>query len=219
MRNNPEELRYLYSSKHWWQYDPKYYVLDKINPEDRVLDVGCSYGDFGSKIKEKGCSVEGVEFYGPAIEQAINVLDNVYQIDLNNYSDIKQKINSKYDVITFMDVLEHLINPEMVLSIFKEKLVKGGRVYISVPNIANIKNRLKLLLGNFDYTEYGVLDKTHLRFFTKKTATALVQNLFNNANIVACTPAVQRFGGRPALTLVKISPELFSLQFVIEGRD
>ena len=183
-----QNLRYLYSSKHWWKYDPKYYVLHRIEAGESVLDVGCSYGDFGCKIKEKGCTVDGVDYYLPAINYAKQVLDNVYFFNLNILSDIDAKIERKYDVITFMDVLEHCIEPELVLKVFKNLLNERGRVYISIPNIANIYCRAQLFFGNWDYEEYGVLDKTHLRFFTKKTAYKLVKNVFPYAKIVAYTP-------------------------------
>lgn len=215
MIKKEQQSRYLYSSKNWWIYDPKYYVLNKINEGSNlsVLDVGCSYGDFGIKMKEKGCTVDGVDFYLPAIEYAKQVIDNVYLLNLNELDNVDSKIKKKYDVITFMDVLEHCIEPESLLKIFKNKLKEGGIVYVSIPNVANIYNRLQLLIGNWKYEEYGVLDMTHLRFFTKETAFDLVQNVFPYTRIIAYSPRIHRLKG-----LERIWPELFALHFVLEGK-
>ncbi len=209
-----EKLRYLNSSKNWWQYDPKYFVLDKINNSEMVLDVGCSYGEFGAKLKKKGCYVDGIEVYKPAIEKAKSKLDKVYDINLNNTKDIIERIDKRYDVITFMDVLEHVCDPTLVLKTFKTKLVKNGLVYISLPNVANIETRLKLLFGNFDYKEYGVLDRTHLRFFTKKTALDFVKNVFKNSCIIHFTPKIERLN-----ILLKYFPGLLALHFIIECKN
>ena len=160
--------RYYRSSKNWWKYDPKWIVLNVIEKSETVLDVGCSYGDFGVKLKESNCTVDGVEVYGPAYAEAVKLLDKVYNLDLDHPETISLGITKNYSLITFMDVLEHCKDPEAVLHAYKEKLVKNGRICVSLPNIVNIRERIRFLMGNFDYTEYGVLDKTHLRFYTKK---------------------------------------------------
>ena len=74
-----------------------------------------------------------------------------------------------------LDVLEHLKNPERLLNQCRDVLKPDGAVVVSLPNVANITVRLMLLLGNFDYTERGILDRTHLRFFTRKTARQFLQ--------------------------------------------
>ena len=206
--------RYLNSSKNWWKYDPKWAVLDAITKQEVVLDVGCSYGDFGIKLIEKGCSVDGVEIYDPAYNQAAEVLRNVYRLDMDYPELIKDGLKKEYSVITFMDVLEHCKDPEFVLRAYKEKLIEGGKVFISIPNVLNIRERLSFLFGKFDYQEYGVLDKTHLRFYTKKTALMLMKKVFRNVNLIECTPRYNFL--KP---FVRFWPEMFSLQFVIEGRD
>ena len=178
-----------------------------------MLDVGCSYGDFGRRLKSKNCNVDGVEIYEDAIKEARSILDNVYELDLNNPATANELITKQYSVITFMDVLEHCNNPVAVLAAFKEKLTDNGRMYISLPNIVNIKDRLSIFAGNFNYREYGVLDKTHLRFFTKKTAIELVSSILTDVMIVKCTPLYNCLH-----PIVDFWPEMFALQFVIEGR-
>lgn len=205
--------RYRNSSKNWWVYDPKLAVLGLIENPESVLDVGCSYGDFGRALKEKNCTVDGVEIYEPALKEARSVLGNVYQLDMDRPETVSDNIEKKYSVITFMDVLEHSKNPEAVLRAYKEKLANGGRVYVSLPNIVNVRERISILFGNFNYREYGVMDKTHLRFFTKKTALELMLAVFSEVKLVECTPRYNFLRG-----IVRLWPEMFALQFVLEGR-
>lgn len=210
---NKQNNRYFNSSKNWWIYDPKWSVINAISENEKVLDVGCSYGDFGVQLKKKNCTVDGIEIYEPAILEAQELLDNIYRVDLNNPGSINELITKKYSAITFMDVLEHCIDPVEVLRAFKNKLTDNGRIYVSVPNIVNLKDRLSILLGNFNYEEYGVMDKTHLRFFTKKTAVEMVSSVFADVKIINNTPRYDFLHN-----IVDFWPEMFALQFVIEGR-
>ncbi len=205
--------RYYDSSKNWDRNDPKWSVLNAIDENETVLDVGCSYGDFGVQLKMKNCKVDGVELYGPAIIEAQKVLDHIYPLNLNKINSIG-KIDKNYSVITFMDVLEHCIEPANVLESFKSKLTAQGRVYVSVPNIANFRERWAIMRGHFDYAKYGVMDETHVRFFTKETALKLVGSSFAQTKIIKYTPR-HRYLAR----IVSWWPEMFAMQFVIEGRN
>jgi 2-polyprenyl-3-methyl-5-hydroxy-6-metoxy-1,4-benzoquinol methylase len=208
-----DSSRYHNSSKNWWKYDPKWVVLNEITKPETVLDVGCSYGDFGIQLKSKGCAVDGVEIYEPAFKEATKVLDSVFKLDMDSPETIRNGISKCYSLITFMDVLEHCKDPETVLRLYKSKLIDGGRVYISLPNVVNIRERLLFLLGNFDYQEYGVLDKTHLRFYTKKSALALMKLVFSEVRLIESTPRYNFLK-----KVVRFWPEMFALQFVIEGK-
>jgi 2-polyprenyl-3-methyl-5-hydroxy-6-metoxy-1,4-benzoquinol methylase len=209
---NDDAERYLEFSKKWDPNDPKHTVLTYINVGESVLDVGCSYGSFGKRLIEMGCECDGVEFYQPAIDLAKTILQTVYQIDLNDAQGLG-RITKLYDAITFLDVLEHCIDPDKVLSTLNKNLKPSGKVYVSLPNIANFIDRWQILRGRFDYQEYGVMDKTHLRFFTKKTAIQLVGNHFKSVRCVAYTPR------HPVLKpVVKLWPTLLAMQFIIEGR-
>ena len=205
--------RYYTSSKNWWKYDPKWVVLNEVTKPETVLDVGCSYGDFGLRLKERGCIVDGVEIYEPAFAEATKVLNRVYKLNMDFPETIASGIENRYSLITFLDVLEHCKDPESVLRAYKDKLAEEGRVCISLPNVVNIRERFLFLFGNFNYQEYGVLDKTHLRFFTKNTAISLMSSVFTEVRLIGYTPRynfLRKF--------VKFWPEMFALQFIIEGK-
>ena len=218
------DLRYFVSGNNWWKYDPKNFVLPLIKPNESVLDVGCSFGSFGEALIKRGVIVDGIENYAPAVVEAKKVLRNVFNQDLNYLC--KDEINItdiRYDVITCMDVLEHCVDPECLLKFLTKYLKEEGRIYISLPNVANIHTRYSVLLGNWDYEEYGVMDKTHVRFFTKKTSLELVKKFFNGVSIIAKTPVLdlyynKRWFTKINLFLTNCFPGLFALQFVIEGR-
>ena len=205
--------RYKNSSKNWWKFDPKWLALNRVVKVETVLDVGCSYGDFGAKLIDKGCSVDGIEIYEPAFLEAQKILGKVYKIDLDSISDIESQIPKTYSLITFMDVLEHCKDPELVLIAFRDKLLDRGRLIVSLPNVLNINQRFQFLCGNFTYEEYGVLDRTHLRFYTMKTALQLIRSVYSDVRIVGYTPC-----NRYLNKFVKFWPALLALQFVIEAK-
>jgi 2-polyprenyl-3-methyl-5-hydroxy-6-metoxy-1,4-benzoquinol methylase len=209
------ELRYYESSKNWWRYDPKQFVVSDVPHGSRVLDVGCAYGDLGAALAERrGCRVDGVENYPPAVAEAMQRLGHVYEIDLNDTASLAAEVEAGYDVVTCMDVLEHCADPSAVVEVLAGKLRTGGRLYLSVPNVANVKTRLGLLFGHFDYSEYGVLDRTHLRFFTRDSALALARTAFAHADVIAVTPAAEKLVGAERLW-----PTMFALQFVIRASN
>lgn len=148
-----------------------------------VLDVGCACGTLAQILyKKKQCHVSGIEYNTEnfAICRKLHIFENLWQIDLNQLK--KEQLNNfnqYFDAIILGDVLEHLINPEQVLSLLKDLVKDNGRVLISLPNIGHASIKSNLLLGRFDYTEQGILDKTHLRFFTAHSIIAFLtkQNL------------------------------------------
>ena len=98
------------------------------------------------------------------------------------------KFKEPFDVMIFGDVLEHLKNPLAVLRQLATSLKEDGAIIISLPNIANIYVRLSLLVGRFDYQERGILDRTHLRFFTRKTFCRFLQDAGLEAEELTATP-------------------------------
>lgn len=138
----------------------------------RILDIGCGTGILGAELKRKNNFVYGVDISSDEIAIAKNHLDAAKVLDIMSNS---WDIPKDFDVIILADVLEHLTNPEFVLSKVKEHLKPGGQIIVSLPNIACYNIRLQLLFGQFNYKDYGTLDNTHLRFFTRKTAKKLIR--------------------------------------------
>lgn len=156
-------------------YDYVNPCIMKFAPKNKlVLDVGCGTGALGRELKKNGNAVYGIEISDKSIEISRSCLDKVFKIDLESEQILPFKEN-EFDVIIFGDVLEHLRDPLSVLKSFKKYLKKSGRMIISLPNIANWAIRLQLLSGKFEYTSEGILDDTHVRFFTLKTAKDLIR--------------------------------------------
>ncbi len=120
---------------------------------------------------------------------ARNRLDVAEKVDIT--SD-KLRIPKDFDVIVLADVLEHLVDPLLVLIRLRDHLKTGGEIIVSLPNVSCYNMRLGLLLGQFNYRDYGVLDSTHLRFFTKRTAKCLVRDAGFQIVKIDVTPYIIR---------------------------
>ena len=137
-----------------------------LNEKISVLDVGCSKGGLFKLLPRESISYLGVEPHLEDFEDAQKLGIPALNLDAN---DALREINDLFDFVVFADVLEHIANPEKVLIETHKALTPNGKVIISVPNIAHFSIRLLLFFGLWNYTQRGILDKTHLRFFTKKS--------------------------------------------------
>lgn len=134
----------------------------------RVLDVGCGAGTFGANLKKNfNCEVWGVEPDLKSFEKIGPRLDRAF----HGFFDEKTGLPENYfDCIFFNDVLEHMIDPAAALKLAKKLLVKNGTVIASIPNIAHFPTVWHLVFGGeWRYAERGILDRTHLRFFTRSS--------------------------------------------------
>jgi len=141
-----------------------------------ILEVGCASGMTGRELKRRnGAFVVGIELNANAANAAKNVLDDVVHGDIEKitlpYSD------NSFDCILFADVLEHLINPLSALIKVRRLLKKGGTVVASIPNVQFHGVIHQLIEGNWTYEKEGILDETHLRFFTYKE----IEKIFSQA--------------------------------------
>ncbi|MCO4850556.1 class I SAM-dependent methyltransferase [Bacillus vallismortis] len=141
-------------------------LFDLIEPHVKtILEIGCAEGLLGAAVKEKtNCSYYGIESYPPAAEKATHYIDEVITGDIETLKLPFQK--NTFDHIIFGDVLEHLEDPWAVLSNLKPYVKETGSILASIPNIGHISIFESLLSGKWTYTQAGLLDKTHLRFFT-----------------------------------------------------
>ncbi len=197
-------------------------VIEFVKNNSKVLDVGCNTGKMGEYlIRHKNCVVFGVDIFPEAIERAKSVLTAAEVMDLEKGAFPFK--GDTYDVIIFADVLEHLYDPLSVLKTFKFYLKPEGYIITSVPNIAFLVIRLKLLLGKWNYKSYGILDNTHVRFFTFKTMAGLFQKTglrIESKNCVAGVFLRDNFFDKLLNNICKgfckIFPNLFATQFVFK---
>lgn len=150
-------------------------VLDIVGKNKDVLEFGCHTGYFTKLLVDRGCKVVGVELDYRAAEKAKNIVDKVVIGDIEDDKTLNQ-INEKFDAILFMHILEHLINPWRVLVKVEQYLKPEGKVLVAIPNVACWSIRKDLFFkGKFEYVDLGILDRTHLRFFTFETAQELLR--------------------------------------------
>jgi len=134
-------------------------------PAGRVLDLGCSGGRLSERIRQLGHKVVGVD----SVEIA-GVRDRVDDFFLGDLEDgIPEAAGGDYDVVIAADVIEHVRNPERLLRQMAEVLSPTGQIVISTPNFGHWYARGRVVAGAFDYDRRGILDETHLRFFSRKS--------------------------------------------------
>jgi 2-polyprenyl-3-methyl-5-hydroxy-6-metoxy-1,4-benzoquinol methylase len=168
----------------------------------RMLDVGCGTGSFGASVRKRtGCEVWGVESNAGSIQKAEQNIDKVF----HGYFGPELDLPSDYfDCIVFNDVLEHMLDPASALVFAGALLSRGGCIVASIPNIRHFPTVWKLVIcGEWEYKEFGILDTTHLRFFTRRS----IVRLFQEAGLV-----VQRIDGiNPFHSLESDDPSLWRL--------
>lgn len=137
-----------------------------VGTDKTVLDVGCASGYLGEILIDQGNTVYGIDGNKEAIAEAKSIYTDALCLDLNNLSEGRIFGDTQFDLIVFADVLEHLLDPQATLEYFKQFLKPGGSIIVSLPNVALWRVRLNLLFGRFNYSDYGVLDRTHLHLYT-----------------------------------------------------
>ena len=152
----------------------------------RLLDVGAAQGDFAQLLEERQYEVTAIEGDPRLAAIAQTKCTRVIKADLDQPI---QDFGGPFDVILSADVLEHLRNPLKVLTEINRQLKPGGSVIISVPNSTHLWVRMQMCLGRFEYAERGILDKTHLRFFTLRSFQALLHAAGLEATELRTTPA------------------------------
>lgn len=213
-----ESSRYEPQNGRLDKYSRNRVLIEWVGRGKRVLEVGCSTGYMSQLMKERNCTVTGVEVDADAARCAANYCEEVHVLDLNSSEWIARFSENRFEAVLLGDVLEHLADPARVLFQVREVLAPNGSLVISLPNIVHWETRVKVLLGKFNYQSCGTLDHTHLRFFTLKTAQELIESA--GCRIVRFHPAV---GGRMTghlrpmwQMLAKILPGLFAFQFLFE---
>jgi methionine biosynthesis protein MetW len=146
-----------------------------ITPNARVLDVGCGTGSLTELIRDqRAVTIVGVE---PDEERAQRAAARGLTVHHGFLSDDVFSRHGPFDFIVFADVLEHLPNPAEIVCLAKRGLKPGGSLVVSVPNVAHWFVRLDLLMGRFTYQDCGIMDATHLRWFTRETIREFFEHL------------------------------------------
>jgi methionine biosynthesis protein MetW len=204
-------------------------IVRLIPANKTVLDVGCSTGYLGRLLREKGCTVYGIELNEKAAEEAGQIYRDVWIMDLDDFAGLKGR-DASFDIIVFGDILEHLKDPCRLLQKMRTFLRDDGSVIVSLPNVANWSMRFHLLRGKFDYVPYGILDESHLKFFHLRSARELIEEAGFEVVRMDFTPGVDKlvpyrmfvqplfknFRGYKACEyrLTKIWPTLFAHQMI-----
>lgn len=168
-----------------------------------VLDVGCGAGDNARLMRARGLEVDGVTISQEEADVAGAFMHKCFVADLEDGLPAEAK-KRRYDCVVFSHVLEHLRAPELLVCEAAGVLADGGAVLIAVPNVLNWRQRIEFLRGRFDYADTGVLDRTHLRFYTFKSAPDLIAQ----ANLTLDHHSAP--GGTPLWFLRRMAPKSLS---------
>jgi predicted TPR repeat methyltransferase len=138
----------------------------------RLLDLGAAGGELGAAVRDHFGRTVGFEYQVDCVADLKDRFDQVVVTDLEKLKRIPKGV----DAVVCADVIEHLRDAPALLKLIREGLASDGYLFVSVPNIANITVRLGLLFGIFEYRERGILDNTHLRFYTMRTIRRDIEN-------------------------------------------
>lgn len=183
-------------------------IIKQVGHGKCVLDVGTATGCLAKELKRNGCYVVGIEIDQDSVKVAGLHCDEVITGDVESMNELPYE-DYFFDVVVCADVLEHLKRPDLLVANLKRYLKADGLVVASVPNVARLDARLKHLFGKFDYTESGIFDKTHLRFFTLQTA----KRLFKDAGY-----RVVKVDYSGVASKVRLLPSLLAFQFIIVAK-
>lgn len=184
------EEMYINKNENYFSLERQIFKNAVTSSNLKILDIGCGTGILGAYFKKiQNCTVYGVEINESAYKEAILNLDKVIKGNIELIELPFEK--SSFDIIIMGDVLEHLINTISSLKKLQYFLKDDGRILISVPNIRHWKIMLKLLFqDSWKYESSGILDYTHMRFFTKKSLIELLKD--NDINVSFSERVIQK---------------------------
>jgi 2-polyprenyl-3-methyl-5-hydroxy-6-metoxy-1,4-benzoquinol methylase len=198
-------------------------LIESLNP-NIILDLGCGTGTLTASFVAKGKIVFGIEIdeRDAQIAQINGLIVSVQSLDSKTTLP-----SNKIELVIAADILEHLQNPEEFLIYLRKQLPKNVKLIVSIPNVANIYVRLSLLFGKFNYTDRGILDKTHLRFFTRKTLLDMFASSGYEFKLLNYTPIpieeilpdwipsiASKIIDRTLWELTKFAPTILGYQFI-----
>lgn len=178
-------------------------ILRQVPDGTKVLDVGCSTGYLGRFLTDRrACVVDGIEANHLAAARASEYLRRVWVGSVDDEA-ILSTISQKYDVVLCGAILEHLNDPELVLQRLRNLIANKGVLIAGLPNVAHWSIRWALLRGRWEYEDYGILDRTHLHFYTLKSA----EKMFEDAGYVVNHVDVSDIGVGPIDFILRLLPK------------
>ena len=219
---------YLEKLSPWSSHSQIVAILKSLPKKSRVLDIGTADGLLARLSKASEIDFYGIEPRSEWAKEAEKYYEAIWVGLIEDAPEVF--LSNDYDAIVFADVLEHTTDPLSILVHLVSLQKPGCKIIISVPNIANLWVRLNLLFGRFDYTERGILDKTHLRFFTHKTLIKMVQQADLTIDCVKVTPIPLELVSNFFLSstgavvflifaaLTKLFPTILGYQFIIQAK-
>jgi methionine biosynthesis protein MetW len=142
-------------------------------PPGRVLDCGCGAGDNARALSSSGWDVVGITISSREKEEASRFCSSVYLHNLE--LGLPADVNGNFDLVVFSHVLEHIRNPSKILQDVRKVMASGGRMAVALPNVLYWRYRLQFLLGRFEYEETGIMDSTHVHFYTFESGKKLLE--------------------------------------------
>ena len=204
-------------------------IREMVGSGKRVLDIGCGPGNLATILSRTGNVVVGIDKDKPALESAQRVCERTIAADLD-HAELDELVgDERFDVVVFADVLEHVRNPVKLLNSSRRVLRDAGCIIVSIPNVAHGAVRLALLRGRFEYQQLGILDDTHIRFYTRESVLRLLSesgfaavrlerttaSVFERSDLV---PLVRREDYDPAVVAeILRDDDAETLQFVVRA--
>jgi 2-polyprenyl-3-methyl-5-hydroxy-6-metoxy-1,4-benzoquinol methylase len=225
LHNRPEyNLQPAYTMKHS-PLSSHAQLRDMVGPPPRrVLDIGCGQGELAHTLKQRGHTVFGVDREPPQFP-----LDGFTSADLTHGLPLDSDM--LFDTVILADVLEHMPDPMSLLMAARAHLAPGGSLLVSLPNAVHWSVRAQILAGRFEYANKGILDRTHLRFFTQASAEQMFAQAGLRATLHRTTPvpwervfpaALERLVTRPVERLDyffgRLRPNVSAYQHIFELR-
>ncbi len=206
-------------------------ILDLVGKKKKVIDFGCAAGYLDEiLVKKHHCKVWGVELNERDASKAAKICEKVIVADIEQTEKWAEKLGGeKFDVAIFADVLEHLKNPLEVLKAARKVIKRNGYLVTSIPNVAHFSQRIELLLGQWRYEPLGLMDDTHIRFFTHAEIVSMLHSAkyyvrkveFKTENIPrkVIENYMKRYGYRltPELEKMIFAPDALVYQYIVKA--
>ena len=209
------------------RYSSHNQIINLIEPNSKVLDLGCSYGTLAKPLKQKGCWIAGVDIHEPALDA--QVMDEYCCKNLEE--PLNLPFDREFDYVLLADVLEHLRNADSLLKEVPRYLAEDGKVIASTGNVALWYVRLMLMLGRFEYRDKGILDRTTLHLYTVSTFRDVFTALGYRVVSERVTPipfelVFESTGNNSVIDFItdiyyavtRIWPKMFAYQTIIEAK-